>query len=173
MKLRHIHCITLTVLPLALCFPLCWLFVSLVWLTCDDGQLSYPNWPCNMQGYWSQLLKWVWSRRRWGRWLAEGMIWRLGIEALMMAGKDHPEWDNIYHQIMYICQIFLFKCFFAKIVLNNAVCQYYVLLLFMNVTCSSSSLPVPAKLRELRCFWDSGYCKKNGIWIPLIRSKLK
>lgn len=115
-KLRHIYCITLTVLPLALCFPLCWLFVSSVWLTCDDGQPSYPNWPCNMQGYWSQLLKWVWSRRRWGRWLAEETVWRLGIEALMMAGKDHPEWDRIYHQIMYICQIFLCKCLFAKIV---------------------------------------------------------
>ncbi len=143
---------TFTVLPLALVFLLYWLVGSLVWLTCGEGQLSYSTWPWNLQGYWSQLLPWAWPRLRRESWLAEGIVWRLEIEVLMMAGKDHPRWQRQYlllsHIMCWICK----DCF-------ECCGMWWLLLKYLNITCSSSSLPVPAKLRELRCFWDSGYCK--------------
>lgn len=148
-------------LPLALVFLLYWLVGSLVWLTCGEGQLSYPTWPWNLQGYWSQLLQWAWSRLRRERWLAEGTVWRLETEVLMMSGKDHPRWKRQYlllsHIMCWICEDCIECCGMWWLLLNTWILPAPLLHFLFLLNSESSDV---SEIRDT--------VSKNGVRIPFI-----
>lgn len=71
-----------------------------------------------------------------------------------MAEKDRSEYKNKMYSIT-----------------GESFLMFWVagLIVHKNVTCSSSSLPVPAKLRELRCFLDFGYCIRSDRQLKYIK----